>query len=73
MPVSNQEMAGFYLHDVELKGVGCASTKRHGNCKQIMEEKDGDIHLSLNTGAKMMVRIYLFDLVQKLSSYHLNS
>lgn len=89
LPVPTQEMAGFYLRQKKMnechgdsrsraKGGRNVSFSRGEGCngEMMMEEEDdydNDVLPRLSSGAKLMTRMYLFDLVHKLSSYHLDS
>ena len=65
LPVPIQEMAGFYVrHETMSRSKGGGSSMRGG-----MQMEGG--YGGLGAGSKMMLRISLFDLVQKLTSHHL--
>ena len=65
LPVPIQEMAAFYVrHEAMSRSNGAGSSMRGG-----MQMEGG--YGGLGAGSKMMLRISLFDLVQKLTSHHL--
>jgi len=71
LPVPIQEMAGFYVrHEAMSRGTSNgagSSASMWGGMHARMEGGYG----GLGAGSKMMLRISLFDLVQKLTSHHL--
>jgi hypothetical protein len=90
LPVSVQEMAGFYLRrmkiqqrDQERRSTTIIKSRallsrgeqvyKDDIISKVEDENNDEVLLRLSSGAKLMMRMYLFDLMHKLSSYHLDS
>lgn len=72
VPVSTNDMACLFItHERQKRNYHRAYKLQDGG-GDISDEKDvGSIHMKngLNVGAKMMIQLYIYDIVQKLS-YH---
>ncbi len=74
LPIPVQEMAAFSIRDLEARERMVRGEAEQSGLFNIYGQLDGIVevlHRGLNTGAKMMLRMSLFDLVQKLSSSHI--
>ena len=80
LPIPVQEMSSFYIRDVEemddqMKrdfNLYSRLPRTYGNQNQYESEGKSNLNVGhLNSGAKIMLRLSLFNIVQKLSSSHI--
>jgi len=75
LPIPVQEMAAFCISDMEQRDNLVRSEIEYSGLLNRVGNLDVPVEFlnrGLNTGAKMMLRMSLFDLIQKLSSSHMD-